>query len=226
MKKLHYHPFPKRITFDTNPGVCNLACIMCDTHSVFSEKKGNKHKLPIMDFSLIQSIIDEGVARGLEEVIPSTMGEPLLFKHTESMFRLANMVGVRINLTTNGTFPRLGVQKWSELILPVTSDIKISLNGISESVNTKIMCGVDHQRQLENIRAFTEKRDLLKKKGKTQTTITLQVTLMESNLDQLPGIVQFAENIGIERIKAHHVWVTNSSMENENLRRSEQSIKR
>lgn len=225
MKKLKYHNYPKRITFDTNPGICNLNCIMCDTHSLFFKDKRPKTRIPVMDFELVKSIIYEGVEHGLKEVIPSTMGEPLLYKHMEEMFLLAKETGIHVNLTTNGTFPRLGVEKWSEFILPVTSDIKISFNGVSAEINQHIMKGIDHQKQVNDIRKLVALRNKFKAGGKSKTTITLQLTLMEYNLSHLKDIVFFAEELGIDRVKAHHLWVTSPEIEDQNLRRSEESVK-
>jgi MoaA/NifB/PqqE/SkfB family radical SAM enzyme len=38
------------------------------------------------------------------------MGEPLLYEHFEGILELCRRYGVKLNLTTNGTFPRLGAE--------------------------------------------------------------------------------------------------------------------
>jgi len=41
------------------------------------------------------------------------MGEPLLYEHFEDILALCSEHDVRLNLTTNGTFPRLGARGWA-----------------------------------------------------------------------------------------------------------------
>ena len=65
--------------------------------------------------------------RLLREVIPSTMGEPLLYSHFDELLEFCRLIGIPLNLTTNGTFPG----KWAhesamELLLLSCSDIKVS----------------------------------------------------------------------------------------------------
>ncbi len=50
----------------------------------------------------------EAAQNGMREMIPSTMGEPLLYDYFEEILDLCREHGVKLNLTTNGTFPRLG----------------------------------------------------------------------------------------------------------------------
>jgi hypothetical protein len=57
------------------------------------------------------------------------MGEPLLYEHFDRIVELCRHYGMRLNLTTNGTFPKRGVRKWADVIVPVGSDVKISFNG-------------------------------------------------------------------------------------------------
>ena len=102
-------------TFDTNPDTCNLRCVMCEEHSPHSplqsvrRRQGRPHRL--MPIELVRKVVAEAAAAGgLREIIPSTMGEPLLYEHFEDILALCPQYGVRLNLTTNGTFPRLGAR--------------------------------------------------------------------------------------------------------------------
>ncbi|MCB9797805.1 MAG: glycosyltransferase, partial [Alphaproteobacteria bacterium] len=114
-------PGPWRITFDTNPDDCNLHCIMCEEHSHMStlqaERKAAKRPPRRMDVALIRRVLEDSAGRGLREIIPSTMGEPLLYKDFEEILSLCRAHGVMLNLTTNGTFPRLGARAWAEKIV-------------------------------------------------------------------------------------------------------------
>ena len=131
--RIERHAGPWRITFDTNPDTCNLRCVMCEEHSPHNplqsvrRREGRPRRL--MPIELLRKVVAEAAAAGgLREIIPSTMGEPLLYERFEDILALCFQYGVRLNLTMNGTFPRLGARAWAERIVPVASDVKISWN--------------------------------------------------------------------------------------------------
>ena len=215
---------PWRITFDTNPDTCNLYCIMCEEHSRFSTKKGEKNR--IMDPEMIVRVIESAAPYGLKEIIPSTMGEPLLYPHFETLLDTVREYGLRINLTTNGTFPGKGAKKWAEVIMPFASDIKVSINSSKPKTNSVIMEGLDSQKQLSNISELIAVRDEVRKRGENNPTITFQATYLEQNLEDLPGLLEMAIEMDIDRFKGHHLWITNDEMKKESLKKSETSIQR
>jgi len=216
-------PGPWRITFDTNPSLCNLHCIMCDTHSIYN-KKGIERR-EVMPIELVEKVIGSAHEH-LEEVIPSTMGEPLLYPHFREFLNILEKYGIRMNLTTNGTFPILGVEKWGELILPLASDVKISINGASREIAESIMVGIDFEKQLSDIKKFIGIRDRIRSSGDNHPTVTFQVTYMEKNLEELPKILELAIDLGVDRLKGHHLWITWPELENESLRKNKESIER
>ena len=78
-----------RITIDTNPEDCNLKCIMCEEHSPYSnfieelyKETGVKRRR--MPFDWVVDIFEQAHQLGVKEIIPSTMGEPLLYKVLKS----------------------------------------------------------------------------------------------------------------------------------------------
>jgi len=212
---------PWRITFDTNPDTCNLHCIMCEEHSRF--RKDPIKNIRMMDPDIIEEVISSAAGYGLKEIIPSTMGEPLLYPHFDVFIDLAKKYNLKINLTTNGTFPILGVREWDHKILPFASDIKISINGVSKEVNEGIMEGVDHDRIISNIRELITIRDEIRKAGINHTTVSLQVTFMKRNLHELKGLLELAIDLKIDRLKGHHLWITWPELEEESLTKDKQS---
>lgn len=207
-------PSPWRITFITNPDKCNLHCKMCDTFSDANKARLKTMHRPEMDIAVIEKTIALLAPHGLKEIVPSTMGEPLLYSQFERMVELCKKHKVKMNLTTNGTFPVKGVEFWTAKLLEVISDIKISLNGITPSINENIMCGIDTQKQLKNIEYYLK----VKNEMHTKSTVTLQCTFMKSNLYELKNIVAWAIEHGVDRVKGHHVWKTSDDLENEMLR--------
>ena len=172
-----------------------------------------------MDFKIIEEIIEDTVKYGLKEIIPSTMGEPLLYKDFKDLLDLIKRYKLKLNLTTNGTFPRLGVEEWGNLILPIASDVKISINGASKEVNELIMEGINFKRQMENIKKFIQIRDNIRKSGINYPTLTLQATFMNKNLSEIPDLLRMAIKMDVDRFKGHHLWITHPELEGESLRR-------
>lgn len=210
-------PSPWRITFITNPDKCNLHCKMCDTFSAENRIHLQEKHRPEMDFSVIEKTVSILALHGLKEIIPSTMGEPILYSHFEEMVELCKQKKVKMNLTTNGTFPGKGVEFWAQKLLEVISDVKFSLNGINPEINESIMCGVDTKKQLANIEYYLK----LKKELNSNSTVTLQCTFMKSNLQELKNIILWAIEHGVDRVKGHHLWKTADSLECEMLRTKE-----
>ena len=223
-------PGPWRITFDTNPDDCNLHCIMCEDHSPYSltQAKRRSSGLPRrrMDIGLIRQVLEESKGTPLSEIIPSTMGEPLLYRHFDEIIDLCAQYGVMLNLTTNGTFPQRGAKAWAERIVPVTSDVKISWNGSTKATQESVMQGSNWETVLENLRTFIQVRDEHAANGGNRCRVTFQLTFMEVNFSELPDVVKLAARMGVDRVKGHHLWVHFSQMEGQSLRRNPDSIQR
>jgi glycosyltransferase involved in cell wall biosynthesis/MoaA/NifB/PqqE/SkfB family radical SAM enzyme len=221
---------PWRITFDTNPDDCNLACIMCEEHALNSTKRKVRKRKKLlkreMPFELIEHVVKECHGRGLKEIIPSTMGEPLLYKDFERIVDLCCRYNIKLNLTTNGTFPRGGVEKWAALIAPVTSDIKISLNGAGPVTQEKIMKGSNWMKMMDNIKYLIKVRDEEAENGDNFCRITFQMTFLENNYREIPAIILMARDLGVNRVKGHHVWTHFPELNELSMQRDRDSISR
>ena len=221
---------PWRITFDTNPDICNLRCIMCEEHSSHSPLQAQRvaegRPRRVMPFEMIERVVASAAPHGLREIIPSTMGEPLLYEHFDGILDLCRRHGIKLNLTTNGTFPRLGAAEWAERIVPVTSDVKISWNGATKATHESIMPGSRWEKVLENARAFIGVRDVHAAGGGNRCRVTFQLTFLESNVAELAAMVRLAIDLGVDRVKGHHLWAHFDQIKNLSMRRSPASIRR
>ena len=221
---------PWRITFDTNPDTCNMRCIMCEEHSPHSglqaarRREGRQRRL--MPFDLIRRVVTDAAPRGLREIVPSTMGEPLLYEHFDDILDLCSRYGVRLNLTTNGTFPRLGAKAWAERIAPVASDVKVSWNGATKATQEAIMIGSNWEKVLGNVKTFIAVRDAHAGGGGNRCRVTFQLTFMEANVAELPDIVRLAAELGVDRVKGHHLWAHFGEIEKQSMRRDRPAIRR
>lgn len=216
-------PGPWRITLDTNPDTCNLRCIMCEEHSPHStlqrERRAAGRPRRVMPLETVRRVISEAAGRGLREVIPSTMGEPLLYEHFDEIVDLCREHGVMLNLTTNGTFPGRGARAWAARIVPVTSDVKVSWNGATRETHERVMLGTRWERVLENVRTLVEVRDAHAAAGGNRCRVTFQLTFLESNVRELAAIVRLAASLGVDRVKGHHLWAHFREIEPLSMRR-------
>ncbi len=226
----HMRPGPWRITFDTNPDDCNLHCIMCEEHSPYSPLQRQRIQAGRpkrrMDIALIRRVLEEAQGTPLREIIPSTMGEPLVYKHLDEILDLCAQYGVKLNLTTNGTFPGRGAQAWAERIVPVTSDVKISWNGARKETQEVIMRGTRWERVLANVRTFIRVRDEHAATGGNRCRVTFQLTFLETNVGELAAIVQLAASLGVDRVKGHHLWAHFEEIKPLSMRRDREAITR
>lgn len=213
-----------RITLDTNPDFCNLNCVMCEDHSPYAASRAERKKAgslrPLMDVDLLERIIREAAELGIREVIPSTMGEPLLYPHFDTFLDLCSELGLTLNLTTNGTFPapkaHQNVEYWAQRIVPITSDVKISWNGVSEKTQSGIMVGTSLEEHIDNARRFIAVRD--EWASKHYCSMTMQLTFMRSNLEEIPEMLELALSMGFDRLKGHQLWTHFEEIQQESLR--------
>jgi MoaA/NifB/PqqE/SkfB family radical SAM enzyme len=200
-----------RLTLDTNPEDCNLACIMCEEHSPYSNFREHLFartgmKVRHMPAQWLRPIFQEAARMGIREIIPSTMGEPLLYRQFDEILDLCQEYGIRCNLTTNGTFPKRTVEDWAQRIVPVTSDVKISWNGATPATAEKVMLKIDFAQAIENVRRFVAFRDDYAQNGGNFCRITFQLTFMRNNMHELADIVKLAAKLGVDRVKGHQLW--------------------
>jgi len=220
-----------RITIDTNPEDCNLKCIMCEEHSPYSDfiptlYKETGIKRRRMKFATVENIFKQAEKLGVKEIIPSTMGEPLLYKQFNKIFELSEKHNIKINLTTNGTFPKKSVGEWAKLIVPNTTDIKISWNGATKETAEKIMLGVDFEKSIENVKEFIKYRDEHFEETGYFCRVTLQLTFMQNNMHELADIVKLAANLGVDRVKGHQLWAHFEEIKALSMKDSNESTKR
>ena len=208
-----------RITLLTNPDECNLRCPLC-----FLNQRSNGRRvfgMGEMPFEIARGAIEKYAAvrdasgsRELREVIPSTMGEPLLYSHFDELLEFCRAIEIPLNLTTNGTFPgKWGSEAGMELLLRSCSDIKVSclaseqFDGWKANVEKLV-------RVRDRLREKTDCTGVVGLNAETEcagvaesrvATVSLQVTLHKKNLQDVPGVMSWASAIGIDRIKWNKV---------------------
>lgn len=221
-----------RITLDTNPEDCNLSCTMCEEHSPYStfkqslyETTGMKHRR--MPEAWLDDIFWQAKGLGVREIIPSTMGEPLIYKHFAKIVDLCYQYQLKLNLTTNGTFPKISgktTTEWAKLIVPITTDVKISWNGASAATAELVMQGIDFEQVLQNTRDFIHIRDAHYRETGHYCRVTFQLTFLQNNMHELSDMIRLAASLGVDRVKGHHLWAHFDEIKDLSFRRDAESI--
>jgi MoaA/NifB/PqqE/SkfB family radical SAM enzyme len=183
-----------------------------------------------MDPALAERAVRDAARAGLRDVIPSTLGEPLLWEGLDRLVDLCAALGLSLNVTTNGTFPGRGPVRWAERLVPVASDVKVSWNGATPETAAAVMPGLDLARAVEDLRAFAAVRNGLERAGgegaRRHCRLSFQVTAQEANVGELADIVRLGASLGVERVKVNQLQLRFPALAGRSLRRSVEAIRR
>ena len=196
-----------RLTLLTNPDKCNLRCPLC-----FLNQRGRAFGMGEMPFEVAKAAIDKfacvdaGLSgNGLREVIPSTMGEPLLYSKFAELLEYCSARNIPLNLTTNGTFPGTwGTDAGMQRLLLACSDIKVSCMGFDAPAFDEMMPGVAFdcwRANVERLLGVARRLQNGATLGQKIATVSLQVTIHKKLVPQVAEIVRWAESVGVARIK-------------------------
>lgn len=164
---------------------CNLKCEMC-----IRERIGVPiGTMSLEDFKKILEKLD-----CLFKIHLSGQGEPFLNKDFFRMVEHANKRGILVNTNTNAT---LLDEKTIENICNVSiGEIGISMESPKKEMYEKIRKGAKFEKVIGNIKNLTRK---IKERNK-KTIISLAVTILKENVEDIPKFVRLAENVGIKKI--------------------------
>ena len=216
-------PSPWRVTFVTNPDECNLRCPMCLTHG--DEGRAARPAGPPRRLKLATVLAAlDSLPEPPREVIPSTLGEPLLWDALPALAAACAARGVRLNVTTNGTFPVRGAAAWARILCPVTSDVKVSWGAASPALDAALLGGRDPARALDGLRALVRVRDEVAAAGGNRCGVSLQVAARAENVAELPHLVRLAAREGLDRVKVNHLQPHFPSLRAASLRATPASV--
>ncbi len=196
---------PWRLTLVTDPDDCNLACDMCECGRARLEPAPGRPPRR-MEPALAVALVAEGRGAGtLREVIPSTMGEPLLWAGLDALADACAAAGVLLNVTTNGTWPGRGGRGWGTRLAPVCGDVKVSWNGACAATAGSIMAGLDFDAAVRGVRDFAAARDQVAARTGHRCRLSFQVTAQDGNVDELGALVALAASLGVDRVKVNQL---------------------
>lgn len=186
---------PRRVIFELT-NACNLNCIMCGRNS-------GTFPTVFMCPSIIGKL--ENVLEKCEEATLFGWGEPTLHPDFPGILEALDGFPARKYLLTNG----MRLFELAPLLMEHSLDLLgVSLDGANPGTNDRIRVGGSFVKVLEGIRKMVS---LKRKKSGSFPHINLVMTLMKSNLEELPGMIRLARDLGIEEVKG--VYLTAFSRE-------------
>ncbi|MHA1851692.1 MAG: radical SAM protein, partial [Candidatus Thorarchaeota archaeon] len=179
---------PAKVIVQTTEA-CNLSCIFCQ---IGKTEKGRHMNIQIFD------IVVDQLFPTLVEMHPTNIGEPLMWPHFGYMCEKMEEYGVLLDLTTNGT---LFNENNIDHIENIARDIKISFDGAKKETFESLRKGAKYDSVIGNIESLVQRI-----KGKPHRTISLQMTLMMSNYQELPDLIDLASKLGVDKVKGYHLF--------------------
>ena len=171
---------PRNLTLQVEPtNVCNLNCKICMRHGI--ERPNG-----FLSLDNFKKILDSGNFRyvGLHG-----WGEPLLNKQLFDMVKYAESKGVSTNLTTNGTL------------------VQENIDNILSSGLWEIAFGIYEKELFSKVTSQIERLIEQKRKQNSNRPKTyLDITIYEGNLEQIPELVRFAPELGIDAVLLHRLF--------------------
>ena len=196
---------PVKVTIDSN-NQCNLECPFCG-YSIKNDMK-LLESLPVGTLNVVSRELFDTA----QIITPSTKGEPLLYYNYNKLLHLVYESLSKVEMYTNGLILKESV---CIKILPVLNDLKLSIESTDKKNYLKYRVGSNLEKVLLNIKNL---RKLINEYTYlNHPTITYQVNIMKSNINELYSIINSAEQNNVDRVALSHIYAFDKSFVQESL---------
>lgn len=208
--KIILDSYPRRLVLELT-NACNLNCIMCGRNESSFTKN-------FFDISYLYRL--EPALSYVEEVTLFGWGEPTIHPRFKDILEFLNNFPVKKYFVTNGTT----LHKIEDLLFNFKVDIMaVSLDGACEATNDKIRRGASFNKIVSSLKKITARK---RKNRLHYPYINFVMTLMKSNLYELPEMVDLAADIGLEEVKAVYLTAFNRDLADEVLWSSAEDVRK
>jgi radical SAM protein with 4Fe4S-binding SPASM domain len=212
-RKTRVDTYPFEVQFSTEHR-CNLRCIQCG-----STIHRNHGIVPLMDRKLPVRALER--FRKLDAVLPSLewlsltgSGEPLISPDLPAILAHARQHDCAVAFNTNGT---LWTQERADMVVDLgVTEIRFSIDGATKATFERIRVNARFEKVCEAVRMLVATRQ---RKGKQRPKVSFSSNLMRMSIEELPGIVDLAADLGAATVYANNTIVYESAMADEALAR-------
>ncbi|MDO4571286.1 MAG: radical SAM protein [Planctomycetia bacterium] len=192
---------PQRLVLELT-NACNLRCIMCGR----DEANFTLTTLPFETIKKLAPLLNK-----VEEVTLFGWGEPTMHPQFHEILEFLNEFPVRKYFVTNG----MRLDKIQNDLFDCRVDIMaISLDGCTSATNDRIRVRSNLDFIVEQLKSIVRMK---REKGVPYPYMNFVMTMMESNIDELPGLVRLAAEIGLEEVKGVYLTAFSPDLLHETL---------
>lgn len=201
--------YPRRLVLELT-NACNLNCIMCgrdesDFNYNFFDLRFLNKLAPFFEY--------------MEEVTLFGWGEPTIHPQFKDILEYLNRYHVKKYFVTNGTT----LQRIRDYLFEYKVDIMaVSLDGATPETNNRIRRNSDFHQIVSGLKDIVRAK---KNKAANYPYINFVFTLMRSNLNELPAMVNLAYDIGIEEVKVVYLSAFSEALGCESLWNSAEEVR-
>ncbi len=183
--------------------LCNARCVTCPRETL-------TRPMGTMSMDLFESLVDQALELGADEISPFGYGEPLMDKGIANKVAYCTSKGLKTFITTNASL--LDTSKAFDLIDAGLSHIRFSVHGIGKEYEA-VHQNLTWETTSFNIRMFLK---INKKKSNAVRTEVTYMPMMLRTESEISQIVQCWKCSGINDIEVWkpHNWTTGKQYRN------------
>lgn len=185
VRKLRVASLPCYISMDTT-SKCNLNCKSCFRNYIN------------IDFNTRPDMPNNVITQVIKDLFPtaytvnlSTIGEPLLSSHFETILNACIEYQVYLSFTTNGTL--LVGSDFLQRLASVLHHIEISFDSSFPELFEKLRSGSSYDKVLQNVKKLAEIRHAL---PDPKFNLGFSMTLFRENLEEIPDMLHLLAKVG------------------------------
>lgn len=180
------------INITKNPIIVNLEITnSCNLNCIFCRAEANKHLDNNLSKDEIINLFTDLKSLGIK-YLSLTGGEPLIRKDFEEIAKMANIMGFKLSLSTNGTL----IKRIPIDILKLFNPIRISLDGSVSEVHDSI-------RRVNG--AYNQTIEAITYLISIGIYPTIRFTITKNNLHELDALIKLSSQLGIKKMKINRV---------------------
>lgn len=202
--------YPQRLVLELT-NACNLKCIMCGRDEA-------NFSLTTFDFENLKNL--EPLLYKVEEVTLFGWGEPTLHPQFVEILEYLNKFPVRKYFVTNG----MRLDRIKNALFEHKVDIMaISVDGANKETNDRIRVNSNLDFIVEQLKDIVR---IKKEKNLPYPYMNFVMTMMDSNIEELPDLVRLAAQIGLEEVKGVYLTVFSENLLKETLYDKKEKVKK